>query len=410
MKRLYVILAAQKSSLAVWEAWLKEKLHENSELVRLWTRVIFRVIFLLAGLLITSWLLYEIRTLLLLLILSIFFCYLIAPVVRLFEQPVYLFNREIRLPRAVAIAFVYLVIGAVLFAAVQLIWPPLSQQVSELARNLPGYTKSAEASVNKVFDDANSWMRHVKVPPQWRDAIFSRASEMANSAAGWLTESLAGALGYLQYLTWPILVPIFSFFLLKDAVSFEQNLIALLPSERLQKRAHWLLLDVSRTLAAYIRAQITACLVVGIVMMIGLTAIRAPYPVVLGAVAGLLEFIPLVGPLISSSVIFGLTLTVSLKTALGVALFLVILRVLQDYVIYPRIVGHGIKMHTLVVIMAILAGAEIGGLIGIFLSIPVVALMIVFYNHYLAYRGIQNLHVVIASEHAESEPPSALEK
>ena len=165
--------------------------------------------------------------------------------------------------------------------------------MTELAKDLPGYSKSAQASITKIFNDANSWMRHVKVPPQWQDAIFSRASEMANSVAGWLTESLAGALGYLQYLTWPVLVPIFSFFLLKDASSFEQNLIALLPNERLQKRAHWLLMDISGTLAAYIRAQITACLVVGSVMMGGLTLIGAPYPIVLGAIAGLLEFIPL---------------------------------------------------------------------------------------------------------------------
>ena len=388
---------------------MKEKLHENSEIVRIWTRVIVRVIFLLIGLIVGSWLLYEVRTLLLLLILSIFFCYLVAPIVRLFEQPVYLFNRELKLPRSIAIALVYVVIGAALFAAAQLIWPPLSQQISELARNLPGYTKSAEISVNKVFDDANSWMRHMKLPPQWRDAIFTRVSDTANSIAGWLTEFLTGALGYLQYLTWPILVPVFSFFMLKDAASFERNLIALLPNERLQKRAHWLLLDVSRTLAAYIRAQITACLVVGTVMMIGLSLLGARYPVVLGAIAGLLEFIPLVGPLLSACVIFGLTLTVSFKTALLVLLFIVILRILQDYVIYPRIVGRGIKMHPLVVIVAILAGAEIGGLIGIFLSIPVVGLMIVFYNHYLAYRGIQNLHVVVASEQAESGPAAAIE-
>src|SRR6185369_16430416 len=129
---------------------------------------------------------------------------------------------------------------------------------------------------------------------------------------------------YLQYLTWPILVPILSFFLLKDAMYFEQNLLALLPNERLQKRAHWLLMDVSRTLAAYIRAQITACLVVGTVMMIGLTLIGAPYPVVLGAIAGLLEFILLVGPLLAAVTIFGLTLTVSFKTALLVALFLAV--------------------------------------------------------------------------------------
>jgi predicted PurR-regulated permease PerM len=214
---------------------------------------------------------------------------------------------------------------------------------------------------------------------------------------------LAGALSYLHYLTWPILIPILSFFLLKDAVYFEQNLVALLPNERLQKRVHWLLMDVSRTLAAYIRAQITACLVVGSVMMVGLTLIGAPYPVVLGAIGGLLEFIPLVGPLISAVAIFSLTLTVSFKTALIIALFLAVLRMVQDYLIYPKIVGRGIKMHPLVVVIAILAGAEIGGLVGIFLSIPVVGLVIVFYNHYLAFRGIQNLRVVTEPHEGEME-------
>ncbi|MFY9572640.1 MAG: AI-2E family transporter, partial [Blastocatellia bacterium] len=234
--------------------------------------------------------------------------------------------------------------------------------------------------------------------PQWRDAIFSKASDMANLAAAWMTESLAGALGYLHYLTWPILIPILSFFLLKDASSFERNLIAVLPNERLQKRVHWLLMDVSQTLAAYIRAQITACLVVGTMMMIGLKLVGAPYPIVLGLIGGLFEFIPLIGPLITACIVFGLTLTVSFKTALVIALFLAILRMVQDYAIYPRIIGRGIKMHPLIVIIAILAGAEIGGLIGIFLSIPVVGLVIVFYNHYLAFRGIQNLRVVVPSE------------
>ena len=381
---------------------MKERQYKKSELIRIWTAVIFRVIFLLAALFVACWLIYEIRTLLLLLILSIFFCYLMAPIVHVLEQPVYVGRYELRLPRSLAIAVVYILIGVVVFGAIQLIWPPLAQQVTELAKNLPGYAKSAEGGVNKIFNDANSWMRHIKLPPQWRDAVFSRASNLATAAAGWMTDSLAGALGYLQYLTWPILVPILSFFLLKDASSFEQNLIALLPNERLQKRAHWLLMDVSRTLAAYIRAQITACIVVGILVMIGLRLIGAPYPVVLGALSGMLEFIPLIGPLIAACIIFGLTLTVSFKTALFVALFLATLRLVQDYFIYPRIVGQGIKMHTLVVILAILAGAEIGGLVGIFLSIPAVGLLIVFYNHYLAFRGTQNLRVVVAPEQTEA--------
>ena len=387
---------------------MKEKQHENSEMVRVWTRVIVRVILLLAGLLVVTWLLYEIRTVLLLLVLSIFFCYLIAPIVHLIEQPVYLGRFEIKMPRSIAIIVVYLLIGAAFFAVLQLVWPPLSQQVTELVKNLPGYSRSAQASVTKIFNDANSWMKHVKLPQQWQDAIFTRASDMASSIAEWLAALVAGSFGYVQYLTWFVLLPVLSFFLLKDASSFEQNLLALLPNERMQKRAHWLLMDISGTLAAYIRAQITACLVIGAVMMIGLTLIQAPYPVVLGAIAGLLEFIPLVGPLLSAVIIFGLTLTVSFKTALGVALFLAVLRILQDYVIYPRIVGRGIKMHPIMVILAILAGAEIGGLIGIFLSIPAVGLIMVFYNHYLAYRGIQNLHVVVSEDQGDSEEEAEL--
>ena len=381
---------------------MREKQHENTEMVRLWTRVIVRVIFLLAGLIIACWLVYQIRDVLLLLVLSIFFCYLIAPIVRLIEQPVYIGRYEIKMPRSIAILVVYLLIGGVFFAVLQLVWPPLSQQVGELGKNLPDYIKSAQASITKIFNDANSWMKHVKIPPQWQETIFTRVKDIATSVAEWLGELVAGSIVYVPYLTWLVLMPVLSFFLLKDAASFEHNLLALLPNERLQKRAHWLLMDISGTLAAYIRAQITACLVVGSVMMGGLTLIGAPYPIVLGAIAGLLEFIPLIGPLLAAIIIFLLTLTVSFKTALIVALFLVILRIIEDYVIYPRIVGRGIKMHPIMVIIAILAGAEIGGLVGIFLSIPAVGLVMVFYNHYLAYRGIQNLHVVVSEEQAEA--------
>lgn len=384
---------------------MKKKLYQNSEMIRLWTTVIVRVIVLLVGLLIAGWMLYQLRALLLLLILSIFFCYLVAPVVHLLEQPVYIFNREIRLRRSVAIAFVYLMIGALVFLGFRMMWAPLWDQINELAKNMPAYIKSATDASNNIVNGANSWMRHLRLPPASRDYLLDHIKDLAGAALPWFESVVGRLVGLLPYLTWLVLLPILSFFLLKDAVSFERNLIALLPNERLQKRAHWLLLDVSRTLAAYIRAQITACLVVGAVVMFGLSLLGAPYPIVLGAIAGLLEFIPLIGPLIAACGIVGLALTVSIKTALVVALFLAILRLLQDYYIYPRIVGHGIKMHPLVVIMAILAGAEIGGLVGIFLSIPAVGLMIVFYNHYLAYRGIQNLQVVVPSQSGDEAQP-----
>jgi predicted PurR-regulated permease PerM len=230
---------------------------------------------------------------------------------------------------------------------------------------------------------------------------LQQVEKLADESAPRLTSVVSGVFDSLTYLLWVVLVPIFSFFMLKDADRFTKGAAALMPSERLQKRVYWMLLDVSRTLAAYIRAQITACLVMFILMTAGLWILGVPYAVVLGVVAGILEFVPMVGPLVAALITFGLTLTTSTKLALAVAVFLAVLRLVQDYVIYPKIVGHGIKMHPLVVVLAILCGEKLGGLVGIFLAIPLVGSIIVFYNHYLAYRTLST--AASAAEAAKSQ-------
>ena len=102
----------------------------------------------------------------------------------------------------------------------------------------------------------------------------------------------------------------------------------------------------------------------------------------------------MVGPLLAIIIAFLITLVVvSFKSALGVVVFLGLLRITQDYVIYPRIIGHGIRMHPLAVIIAILCGAELDGVVGVFLAIPVVGLFIVGYQHYVAYKRTLTLGV-----------------
>ncbi|MEK6303127.1 MAG: AI-2E family transporter [Acidobacteriota bacterium] len=383
---------------------MKSKSREKHELSRVWTIVIVRVLFVIVGLLIAAWLVYQIRTLLLLVVLSIFFCYLIAPIVKLLEQPLYLGRREVKVPRSVAIALVYLIIGVSLFVLVRWLGPRLWEQVTELTRSMPGYVKSGSDAANNLVNGANSWMRHLKLPQQWRGYLTERTSDMALGLLAQVETFIPVLLGYLKYLPWLILVPVLSFFLLRDAESFEGTVVKLVSSERLRRRLHWLLRDVSRTMAAYTRAQVIACAEIGALVTIGLGIIGAPYAGVVGFVAGLLEFIPLIGPLISGCIAVGLAMTVSFKSAMIVALFLIVLRIVQDYVIYPRIVGQGIHMHPLVVIIAILAGAEIAGLVGIFLAIPCVGLIIVVYNHYLAHRGLENLRAVGVPGPPATEP------
>jgi predicted PurR-regulated permease PerM len=213
--------------------------------------------------------------------------------------------------------------------------------------------------------------------------------------------------GWIVFIPWLVLIPILSFFLLKDADSFRRSVLAMLPRGRLRWRGDEFFQDINSTLAAYIRAQLTACLLIGILCSIGFALFRLPSPLVLGLIAAVFEFVPLVGPLTIAILAALVALLHSgYWSALFVLLFLGVLRIVQDYVIYPRIIGEGIHLHPLAVILAILAGAEIAGVAGIFLAIPVIAILTVSYRHWLEHRGSERIAEVIEEAVVEVELPS----
>ena len=124
----------------------------------------------------------------------------------------------------------------------------------------------------------------------------------------------------------------------------------------------------------------------------------------LGLIAGILEFVPLVGPLLVAVLVALLALLHSgFAMAFVVLLFLGVLRIVHDYVVYPKIIGQGIHLHPLAVILAILAGAEIAGVAGIFLAIPVIAILTVSYRHWLEHRGSETIAEVLQEAVVEVE-------
>jgi predicted PurR-regulated permease PerM len=216
-------------------------------------------------------------------------------------------------------------------------------------------------------------------------------------------------LGLIIFLPWLILIPILGFFLLKDADSFRRSALAMLPRGRLRWRGDEFFEDINHTLAAYIRAQLTACFIIGAVCSIGFALIGLPSPLVLGLIAGILEFVPLVGPLTVAILVALLAL---LHSGFGmtfvVLLFLGVLRIVHDYVVYPKIIGQGIHLHPLAVILAILAGAEIAGVAGIFLAIPVIAILPVSYRHWLEHRGSETIAEVLEEAVVEASVETEL--
>lgn len=367
---------AEAAALAAVPAWSQ-------------TRTVLRVLMITLGLAAALWIIYKLTAVILLIVLSIFFAYLVAPLVEFVHRPIKVRGRERTIPRGVAIGLVYIVIFSVVGVGIYLLVPRLSAQFPEFAEMARAYSKNVGGSIETL----NEYLRQRNVPPNVIEVINNNvpkvAEKLAESLSVVATHMVAWA---LEFIPWLVLIPIFSFFLLKDAESFRRSALQMLPRGRWRWRGDEFFQDVNSTLAAYVRAQLIASLLIGLICGIGFALMGLPNAFVLGVMAGLLEFVPLVGPLLIALIAIMLALlNGGLATALIVGLFLGVLRIAQDYVIYPRLIGQGIHLHPMAVILAILCGAELAGVAGIFLAIPVIALLTVSYRHWLEHRGSEGL-------------------
>jgi predicted PurR-regulated permease PerM len=352
------------------------------------TRALLRVILTLLAVAATMWIFYALRGVILLLVLAVFFAYLLAPLAEFACRPVPVRGRVYVMPRALAIGVVYLLIIGALALAAALLLPQLDTQITQFAQEAPSY-----------LDLARSWAlgwttsyEEYRLPATVRDAINKSAMRAVEIAGTYVTEGVGNVLiQLLGFLPWLMLIPILAFFLLKDSASFRVIALQTLPQGRWRWRGRELLQDINTTLAVYIRAQLIACLLIGTACTIGFSLLGVRYALVLGIVSGLFEFIPLLGPLVVAVIATLIASVYSMKQALGVVVFLGILRIVHDYIVYPRIIGHGLPLHPFAVIVAVLCGAALASVPGIFLAIPTVAILSVGYRHWLEHIGSEAL-------------------
>jgi predicted PurR-regulated permease PerM len=363
------------------------------------TRAVLRVILIVLAVAVTIWIIVKLTGVILLLVLSVFFAYLVYPLVEFLRRPVRLGRRQFVMPRTAAIGLAYLIIAAVVTTGIYLLAPRLGSQ-------FPEFTEQARSYWVAVGQRTQGWVEYFRthrMPGPLLDAVNKAIPSVIEKVSLTVSEVLASMAGWLIYIPWLILIPILSFFFLKDAQTFRQSALQMLPKGRWRWRGDEFFQDINSTLAAYIRAQITACLFIGVVCALGFTLLGLPSPLVLGLIAGVFEFVPLVGPLLIAVIAaIAAMLHAGPFSALIVLLFLGVLRIVQDYFVYPRLIGQGIHLHPLAVIIAILSGAELAGVAGIFLAIPLVAILTVSYRHWLEHRGSEGLADLLETTPVES--------
>ena len=346
------------------------------------TRAVLQILLIVAGIALGLWVLHRLSSVVLVLILAALFAYVIAPLVELARRPIRLAGRRRRLSPGAAIGLVYVLMAGSVSGAAALLLPSATDQVNEVIVRAPAYAQS-------ILTWEHGWSRYyerLRIPLELRQGIDRSVLAAGAGAVESVQGSALALMSALSYVPWLVLIPILAFFLLKDAASLRRTIVTALPHQG-QLRGHRLFEELNATLAAYIRAQLLACVLVGSLCGVGFAVLGIPYPVLLGVLAGVLEFIPLVGPLVLATVAAVVGALHDPKLALWAIGFLGVLRLVEDYLIYPRLIRRGIHLHPLAVILAVLAGAELDGVAGMFLSVPTVALATVVYRHWLEWRS-----------------------
>lgn len=316
-----------------------------------------------------------------LLLLSVFFAYLVGPAVAPIRRRVRIGRRRRPISDAAAIFLLYVAI----FVPGILFW-----RMSEAAVK-HWVAVTAPASVDRLFDGGGiapveAVLARAPLPSGVRDTLRRGSAGIAAALERSTRATLAELITAARYAPWLAVTPIVAFLLLTGTPAFQRSALRVLPRGHLQWRFEEYLRDVNSALAGYVRAQAAAAVIVGVTCVAGFVLLGTRSAISLGVLAGILELVPGIGPL---TVL--LIATSQGDRVVAIVVFLAALRVVQDYVVYPRLIRRGMHLSTLAVILTVWAGAVLAGAAGVIIAIPAAGCLSVSMRHWREYRDIEQL-------------------
>jgi predicted PurR-regulated permease PerM len=330
-----------------------------------WTAV-FVVLFLFV--------VYMVRSTLFIFILALLFAYLLSPLVDLLDRS--LPGRRTRTP-ALALAYV-LFMGIVVLAAIQ-IGSTVVEQANGLAKRFPELIAKWQQPSPMASETVNS------LKDQLIEKVRQELAQRFNDLVSALPRAGLKFLTMASDLIFVVIIPILAFFFLKDAPLIRQHILDLVEEGPRRVLLDDVLADIHLLLAHYMRALVILSLVTFVAYSLFFWAMGVPYSLLLGAVGSMLEFIPMIGPL-SAGIAIVLITAATGGHVVAIIVFLLVYRLIQDYVIQPHLMGQGVEIHPLLVLFGVFAGGEIAGIAGTFLSVPVLALGRILYLRFRKKR------------------------
>lgn len=293
---------------------------------------------------------------------ALLLAYLLSPFVEVLEKR--------KVPRTVAILIIYGVFIAGLVMAFVYGIPAIVEEVNGLIKQLPSLTQQAQNLLVRLQEQFS----HVNLPLYVADAVNNNLLKLQGYLDSWLNAIPQFIVGLFGSMVTIILIPILSFYMLKDLELIKQSLLNLAPGGQ-RGRIYALFSRIDDKLGAWIRGQLTVGFIVGFLTFVGLEIVGMDFALVLGTVVGITNIIPYFGPIIGAVPALFLGLLRSPIMFVKVLIVQVVAQQLESNFITPQILGRQLGLHPLLIIFSLLLGAQFGGIAGLLFAVPVTAVI-----------------------------------
>jgi len=328
--------------------------------------------------------------------------YLLRPAVNWFERSLF---RRSRQGRMWATLMAFAVAAFAIWVFVQIGLKPIGQDVRALVGKFMATDADARAAQIQQWKDS---LAQALAP--FQSFLPFDVQEIDESAPIWIGRgahmmwdrfSHSVSPGFIVEL---ILVPVLVFYFLTDAKPIRNEAKLLVPM-RFRARGALMMAHLDRVLDGYIRGQVIMCLIAWVLVTLGLVLLRVPYAFTLGLLAGLTRAVPVIGPLLGGVpiVLTCLLTTKSVQTTVILLIGFTLMHFLESKVLLPKIVGHEVDLHPVSVIVSLLIGMEFFGVLGVFLAVPLAAVLKIVLAEYHATQEAKHRLENGATEEASSE-------
>jgi predicted PurR-regulated permease PerM len=308
-------------------------------------------------LLLVAYFIFLVRDVLLLVFISFVIMATLSPTVNLLQKR--------RVPRAIATLISYLVVLAILFSLIIPLVPFFAQQIQSLFNSFPRYLDQVASILNLPLSNSQI------------NSFLGNEVTLISENAFSVTSKLFG--GLFSTLT----VFVVSFYMLVDKERIQRGIVSFFPKDW-QNKANTTTTLIEEKLGAWFRGQLLLCFSIGLLTWLVLTLLGINFALPLAVVAGILEIIPTVGPIVSSIPAIIVALTISPTMAIIVALSYVVIQALENNLLVPKIMQKAVGLNPIVIILAIITGGRLIGIIGALLAIPFVSMLVILFRSFKA--------------------------